>query len=43
MKVSFTQTLEDVTNVVVMLLGRVGEDEDIIKIHNDEEIDHVLK
>jgi hypothetical protein len=30
-------------NVVVMLLGRVGEDEDIIEIHDDKEIDHVLK
>jgi hypothetical protein len=42
-KVSFVQTLEDVMNVVAMLLGRVREDEDIIKIHDDEEIDHVLK
>jgi hypothetical protein len=43
MKVSFMQMLEDTTNVVAMLLGRVGEDEDIIEIHDDEEINHVLK
>jgi hypothetical protein len=43
MKVSFMQTLEDMTNVVAMLLRRVREDEDIIKIHDDEEINHVLK
>jgi hypothetical protein len=42
-KVSFMQTLEDVMNMVAMLLGRVREDEDIIKINNDKEIDHVLK
>jgi hypothetical protein len=35
--------LEDMTNVVTMLLRRVREDEDIIEIHNDEEINHVLK
>jgi hypothetical protein len=42
-KVSFAQVLEDMTNVVAMLLGGVREDEDIIKIHNDEEVDHVLE
>jgi hypothetical protein len=30
-------------NMVMMLLKGVGEDEDIIKIHNDEEINYVLK
>jgi hypothetical protein len=42
-KVSFMQALEDAPNMVVMLLGGVGEDEDIIKIHDDEEVDHVLE
>jgi hypothetical protein len=42
-KVSFTQALEDATNAVMMLLKGVREDEDIIKIHDDEEVDHVLE
>jgi hypothetical protein len=42
-KVSLAQALEHVMNMVMMLLKGVGENEDIIKIHDDEEIDHVLK
>jgi hypothetical protein len=42
-KVSFAEVLEYVMNVAMVLFEQVRENEDVIKIYNDEKVDYVLE
>jgi hypothetical protein len=43
MKVPFAKALEYVTDVVMMLVGRIGKDEYIVKIYYDKQVSHVVE